>query len=273
MLFDEYRQLPGINASSIKRGAISMKHMHAEMTRTVDIETPAMRWGRLVHKAVLEPVAFAECAVVFTSRRAGGAWEEFAAQHAPEWIIKDDEKTELEAIIKAVHANTAAHELIEAAQKEVTLTWCMDACMDAIKCKARLDGYHPDIGIVELKTTSRIDPGAFGRQFVGMGYDLQCGWYSDGALNVFGGEAPVVTVIAVESDPPYDVAVYTVPRLALTIGAKRAREIARRYAQATIAGIFDGVSNGVTELLLPEYYGADEMEAMFANGAAKLMEG
>ena len=55
MTYEEYAELPGINATSIKAGVKSMLHMHHCMTGGGHKETPALRWGKLVHLAVLEP--------------------------------------------------------------------------------------------------------------------------------------------------------------------------------------------------------------------------
>ena len=48
MTYEEYAALPGINATSIKAGAVSMLHMHHAKTGGGKAATPAMLWGSLV---------------------------------------------------------------------------------------------------------------------------------------------------------------------------------------------------------------------------------
>ena len=75
-----------------------------------------------------------------------------------------------------------------------------------IRCKAR-----PDLlswgGLTDLKTTRDVDPRKFGRLATEMGYVHQMAFYGAGlAAN---GKPPAHHhILAVESEPPHDVAVY-----------------------------------------------------------------
>ena len=94
--FEDYAGAGGINASAIKQGRTGMKHMRLAMTGGVKDDTPAMRMGRLIHAAVLEPDVFNQNAVVFEGKtRRGKAWDEFKAEHAEGWIVTYDERDQL----------------------------------------------------------------------------------------------------------------------------------------------------------------------------------
>lgn len=270
MDFEQYRQIKAINATAIKAGAISMKHMHHVMTGGAKEETAAMRWGKLVHKILLEPMEFERIVFVYAgATRRGKDWDAFAAVHDAEWIVKTDELNELYTIKQAVYENFDAKRILESCTPEVTLEWLDD---DGGDCKARLDGYSEQYGVVEVKTTSAIQNEAFGRQFVSMKYDLQCGFYSYGASKVMKRDKTPVTIIAIESEPPYDVAVYPVTSMVVGIGLSRALAIAKQYRACDVIGVYDGVSDGIQELLVPSWYGEEEMAMMFANSAASIME-
>lgn len=272
MNHDQYSKLAGINATAIKAGAQSMLAMRHAMTGGTAEETAALRWGLLTHAAILEPKRFKDSIAVFDGDKRSGAWRKFKEDNASaEWIISSEEASDLLATSKAVHANKDASDIISLATKELTLEW---TGTDYGNAKARLDGYSERYGILELKTARCIEPSAFGRQFVSMRYDLQCGWYVEGVTYaLLLKETPKVTIIAVSNEPPYDVAVYAVPSIAVTIGRKRAREIAARYRACEQAGSFPGVSEVATELRLPDWYAQDEVSAMWAGLATNLLEG
>lgn len=261
MNFEEYQRIKAINATSIKAGALSMLHMHAIMEGESKEQTPAMRWGSLVHKAILERGEFAGLVSVYPGAvKRGKEWEAFKAENDPDYIVTESEKDALERIRDNVHDNKAAHELIESAIKEVTIQW-VGEYGDA---KARLDGFSEVSGIVELKTSKVIAPIPFGNTCVKSGYDLQVGFYVEGAmLTGMIKENPKVTIIAVESVPPYDVAVYTVPRMMIEVGRSRARKIALEYRRFEELGEYPGVSEGVQELTIPAWYGEDELMKSF----------
>lgn len=268
--FEEYQAINAINASSIKAGRISMKHMRAEMTKDAPKDSPSLRWGRLVHSAILEPDLFFRRLAIYDGVRRGKEWDKFEADHDPAFIVKPDEHAELFALSNAVHANAEAHRLITGSIHEMTVLWNRE--QDGIgKCKARLDGWMEGEGlIVELKTTTRITPAQFARQFLAYGYDLQAGWYADG-VEMITNKKPAVVLVVIEAEPPFDVFTAPVPRLAIEQGQKQAREIARKYRDCEAAGQFPGVLDGraaLDELPLPEWYGADLVSSAFAEMAA-----
>ena len=113
MNYEEYDRAPGVRATHIKQGALSMKHMHHAVTGQGLPDTLALRWGRVVHLAVLEPAAFVERVSVFAGRRAGGDWVEHCALYDPDLAVKPAEYEALEAMSTAVHNEPDAHWLIE----------------------------------------------------------------------------------------------------------------------------------------------------------------
>lgn len=264
MTFEEYQQIDAINATAIKAGQKSMLHMRTVMTGKRTDETPAMRWGRIIHSAVLEP-NYADSLAVYTGAvKRGKAWDEFAVINAGREIVTLDERAELTAIINAVQANPHAKALIDGSEHEMTVQWD-DECGH---CKARLDGWAPYSGIIEIKTTGAITANQFARQYINMGHDLQVGWYSR-AIEKTTGKKPDVTIIAIESSPPFDVAVWTLNRAAVVTGERHAIEIANRYAACCKAVEWPGVQeDGPEELTLPEWYAFEGVCAAYSEMAA-----
>ena len=248
--FAEYVLLPGINGTSIKAGETSMKHMHHVMTGGDRKDTTALSWGRIVHSALLEPEAFMQLVSVFPGKtRRGNEWEAFRLAHNPDYILKGPEYNKLMEMIDAVHANPAAASLINTTEHEVSLTWEDDQCG---LCKARLDMMGKG-GLGELKTTSRIQKSAFERQALSLGYLDSLGWYWRGVIATTGKSPSEAHFLVVESDAPYDSAVYRVNDGIVREYAERAAEVAHRYRVHEHCGSFPGVCDGVADFELPAW--------------------
>lgn len=246
----DYRNQPGITASAIKHGRKSMLHMRHYLTAPQKEQSAAMIVGSLVHMAVLEPARYSSQVVCYDGRKAGKEWEAFLAAHVAADILKPHEKEHIDAIASAVSANRdAAFALNLATIREMSVSWDEPASYG--RAKARVDAYG--IGtLVDLKTTSKIEPRRFASQVCELGVDLQLGWYAHGLR---ANTCPVdkVLIIAVEQSAPHDVVVYEVPDGILKHGYEKACEIATRYRCCEACGSFPGVADGVQILELPEW--------------------
>jgi hypothetical protein len=254
MSFDEYRAIKAINASSIKKGSKSMRHMRHEITRESDEPTKAMVWGTLIHLSVLEPSEASESVLVYDGDRRKKDYKEFKAANVGKYIITPDEKDELERITDSVMAHPEAGRIIEDSVKEVSCVWQSQRYGAA---KARFDCYGGDY-IADLKSTSAIEPWAFQQQAYKLGYHIQAGWYCEGVQEKTG-TLPAFYVIAVESSAPYDVSVFEYDEEAIAIGREKAIEIAVRYRCCEATGVFPGVmDHGIETIRLPKW--AEEMQ-------------
>lgn len=231
-----------LRATAIKAGRISMAHMRLAMTTPRDTapETPAMRWGKLVHLAVLEPDTFAKVPHYPGAKRAGKAWDEFASLvRSGPYTMGDERET-----LKDIRAACARQldRLPRIASTEVTIEWC-DA-MQYGNAMARVDALFDGGGWLELKTARSIAPRPFLSQAESLGYLLQLGWYDFGAkmLHMTGER----WVLAVESAPPYATAIYHVAPHLLAHGYEQCVEIARRYRACEAVGSFPGPFDDVT---------------------------
>lgn len=244
----EYGALPGITASAIKAGKTSMEHMRMVMQRprTDDGTTPAMRWGKLAHMAILEPDRFAtETAVWSGGRRAGKVWDQWQEDNAGKAHITEDERFQLLAMQSVVRQDSCAANLVRHCEDfEKAIQW--DGGDGIGPAKARVDGcgigYMGATGIcggmlIEYKTCRELgkDASKFLRQAEGLGYQLQLAWYWRGL-----GRPEHVWCIAQESAEPYSVATIWVPAAVLEGALHEAEAIAKTYRIAEANGIFRG---------------------------------
>ena len=249
LTYAKYAALPGLRASEIVEGRTSMLHMAYAVGGGEKPETPALRWGRLLHAAILEPLVLMRDAAVYDGHKRGKAWDEFKADNSHAEIVTAGEVEQLQAVSDAVRANRDARRLIDGSEHELTATWHDPA----YGCgKARLDGLGA-VGVVELKSTARIDPFSFSRTAHRLGYHVKMGWYVHGLRKVQGA-VPPVWVVSFEQSAPYDVAVYRVSHAVLQAGEDEAVEIATRYHTHALCNSFPGVANGdVLDFELPAW--------------------
>lgn len=255
MSFKDYASAEGLNATAIKAGRLSMLHMRNTITGHAKKDTSALAWGRLVHAVILEPERVLASIAVWTGpKKVGKIWEEFKEEHAEMEIVTVEERDELTDVVLAVNRNKTASRMISETIHEACIFWD-DKLLG--KCKARLDGVSQSVGIIDVKTTGRIDQRSFGRQFFDMGYDFQFGWYHEGTSRCeMYGDLPSHCIV-VDSGEDHDVYVVRVQDDVVKEGAKKAREIGMRYRACQAVGSYPGVANGidVVPLEVPAWIG------------------
>lgn len=253
---DNYYQTRGaINATAIKAGARSLKHMAEVMRGGSREDTPALRWGRLVHRAILEPDKLTDSCAVWNGTRRGKEFDAFVAENEGREIVKPEEVDKLATIGRAVGADTIAAPYLRGLQTEQSIYWRTDSYGDA---KARLDGIG-DGYMVELKTCRAVNIRNFTDQSFRLGYHLQLGWYAE-AMEKKRMKRTKTIVICVESAPPFDVVTYEVDEMLIEAGQIAARKIATAYRVAEISQEFSGVAANQLRVLSAPAWAGDLLE-------------
>lgn len=246
--FLAYQAVDAVNWSTLRyatQSGIAYRHCLDSATP----ETDAMRLGRGAHALVFEPDAFErEFVYWFGGRRAGGEWEQFKGAHLTKTILKGEDEDTIEGIARAVHAHPVAGPLLAEGQAECTVTWTDKDT--GIACKGRMD-WLSDLALVDLKTTRDIEVLAFGRHAAGLLYHCQLAFYSMGLFAH--GLKPAVKIIAVESDPPHDVAVFDLNEDVLWAGEVKVREALRLVKRCREDKRWPGRYAAEVEFALPGY--------------------
>ena len=174
-------------------------------------QTPAMRLGSLTHTAVLEPHLFGPSVIVrpegIDRRTSAGKadWAAFEIEADGKEIVTAEEMSKLAAIRDAVHNHPAAAKALAGSPTiEQSIFW--DA--DGIACRCRPDAVTERGVIVDLKTTRDASPEGFAKSIAQYRYHVQAAFYSDGYKAAFGVAPRGFLFIAVETEPPFLVAVY-----------------------------------------------------------------
>ncbi|MHC4616321.1 MAG: PD-(D/E)XK nuclease-like domain-containing protein [Planctomycetota bacterium] len=249
--FSEYQADEGLNASVIKQGRISMKHMHEAIHGSAKRDTPAMKMGRLMHSAILEPDSFFKSVAIWDGKRSGKEFNDFVLERKTHNIITSQEADKLERCRDSVYANAHAKHLITTTQHEQSIFWEGDTVK---RCKARLDGVAERPGVLELKTTGKIGPDEFARTAHNMAYLVQFGWYALAANLIYpNGGWPPVHCICLEQQAPFDCVVYRIPAELVKRGCEEAIEIAKLYRISEELEHFDGVASEIVDFALPSW--------------------
>ena len=174
---------------------------------------PAMRWGSLVHLRVLEPDDFVRTVAVKReglNRKSNAGKAEIADLEAEGvQLVSLAERRCLEGIYDAVMRHPLAGRLVEQLDKEVPYTWTDEATGLPCRCKFDMVSTRGRGGIGDLKTTDDPSPRAFGKSAAKYGYHHQAAFYSRPIAELTG-EDPHYWIVAVRSEPPFEVAIYSV---------------------------------------------------------------
>lgn len=251
----EYDLLDAVNWSTLRALAQSPAHYRYRLEHP-PLETPRMLLGRAVHAAILEPEEFAARYVAFDGpRRAGKAWEEFAAAHSHAEIMRADEYDTAVAMAAAVRLHPVATQYLAIGRSEVSLVWTDDAT--GVACKARPDWISNEGVLVEIKTVPSVEAHALSNLVARMLYHCQLAFYTRACI-ANGIDPAGVKLVAVEIEPPHDVAVYDVDDDVLYAGDEQISELLRLLVRCRETGEWPGRYSTEQRLHLPRWIYAEE---------------
>lgn len=227
-------------------------------TRGIEKEpTAAKKFGSALHVMVLEPERFAQTYAVAPdfgdcrnakNKANRDAWR---AEHAGKLPLSaEDERTILD-MHASVMSHPAASRLILDGIAEVTVRWIDE--ITGLRCKSRADYWVKSKRLaVDLKSTEDASEKAFARSVYNFGYDKQDALYRSG-FAACGEPIDHFAILAVEKEPPYAVAVYTLDEDAVAHGFGRVRQSMERLRDCIRTNAWPSYSDGVSTLSLPRW--------------------
>ncbi|AGH57650.1 exonuclease VIII [Cyanophage KBS-S-2A] len=245
----EYHADPAISASHLHAIAKSPEHYYArylDPDRKPSTPTPAMKFGSLVHTAVLEPDEIYNRYAVCPPRNTK-AGKEAAAEMAANGIeaVTQSDWDMARDMRDAVHAHPIASDLLSEGAPEQSVWW--DDPTTKQRCKCRPDWLKSDGTIIDLKTTQDASVDGFAKSVARFRYHVQQAHYQNGT----GAERFIF--IAVEKYEPYSVGVYELDADAIAEGSRLAFRDLRRIATCRKLDEWPGYSPTITSLSLPTW--------------------
>lgn len=212
-------------------------------------ETKALRLGRIVHCAVLEPDIFARDFVVMpkfdgrtTIGKAGIA--EFEAVNARKLTVTAAEFAATNAMRESIMRHPAARALLNMdGRPELSAFWTDPESGQSCKCR-------PDWlakVVCDVKTTEDASPQGFAKSVARYRYNVQAAHYLAGL------DREQFIVIAVEKTPPFAVGVYLLAEADVSSGDEARRRELALYADCTANGSWPAYSDKIETLNMPAW--------------------
>jgi exodeoxyribonuclease VIII len=248
----DYHKIEAFSASTAKICLRSAAHFAASK-ETQKEPSDAMKMGTAVHTAILEPHLFdAEIAIMpkFDKRTKAGkeGAEQFENDNVGKTVIDFYQGERVKAMAEAVRGHDFFKDHVKNGEAEGTMLWGQYG----VQCKARVD-YMVGQSIFDVKTCQDASPEGFSRQIASFGYHLQAAHYSMGFKRTFGEKLDRFVFIAVESNYPHMVGVYTLGLESLKAGQIELEKAAKVYAFALSEKPERTYSKRVMELNIPTW--------------------
>lgn len=250
----EYHKIEALSASGAKLLLRSPAHYLASKANPRE-PTANMKFGTLVHTLVLEPELVAtEIAVSpkFDKRTTIGkqAAAEFEIRAEGKMVIDEDLFAKAQRVADAVRAHPVVKdELLPDGNTEVTMLWNQHG----LPCKGRVD-YMRGATMMDVKTCQDASPDGFARSVATFSYHMQAAHYAAGFKEIVGWDLDRFIFIAVESESPHGVGIYTLDARSLASGRKMIERAALAYHRAvSMADTWKGYDEQIVELSVPSW--------------------
>jgi hypothetical protein len=225
---------------------------HYQKTQGGTKQTDSMRWGSLVHLAVLEPDKFDSETIAApektrASKEGKAAWEE--AEASGKLIVKVGEREELDAIKAAISSHPAAATLLSGdIGVEHSVFWTDEE--SGMACRCRPDVIRCDGIIVDLKTTQDASFAEFSKNIANFRYHVQAAMYTDG-LRANGVQAESFVFLCVEKEAPYLVQCFVCDDQMIDIGRTLYKRDLQTYKRCLQTNQWDAYSPAIVPISLP----------------------
>lgn len=262
----EYREHPAISRSELWKISESPEKFRYYKDNPQP-PTPALLFGQVLHKMVLQPDDFDSEFIVAPNidRRTKAGKEEYAdflLRAEGKTIISADDFNKAAAMCASLRRAPFVDKLLSG-ECEKEFFWTDE--MTGEECKCRVDCITPlddnRVMVIDLKSASDASNDKFMRDSINYGYDFQTAMYSDGVAKNTGKEV-VFVFIVVEKEPPYSVNIFQADELFTRRGYDIFRELIGVYHECKESGEWYGYLgkfNAINNLSLPAWL-AKEVE-------------
>lgn len=249
----KYEDHPGVNKSTLWEMRKSPLHYWHLVHDTPKEDTKAMKFGRAIHKLLLEEEDFFDHYAIAPDcdrrTKEGKAILAELAESGKEILSKED----AEAILAMeVEFDKIRGAWLKDAQTEVAMAWTNEET--GVLCKGRLDAITKDY-VIDYKTTTDAGTNAFQREALKYGYDLQAAMYLE-AARANGYNPKGFVFIVQEKNAPYLINVIHAGEAFLDRGVWIMRDLLTKYKKCCETGEWPGY--GENELIIPEWAVIDE---------------
>lgn len=218
--------------------------------------TPAMKLGRIAHRAILEPREFArEFVTTYAVKpegmsfatKDGKAFKATAEENGLEVITKA-EADFLKGAAQSIAAHPTAAAMLHSGAPEQSVI----ADYNGIPIKARVDFLTNGDSLIDLKTTASAEPRWFERDILNLSYFRQGAFYLD-CCKAAGLPVKHFCLLAVEKTPPYLVACYQLSRDYIELGRQEYVRLIGLLAECQKSGRWPSYSDSLIKVDPPAW--------------------
>lgn len=256
----EYRAAEGVSRSQLWRLHEGSPEKFKYAEEHPEEPTPALIFGQMVHKLVLEPETFNDEFAVAPdvdrrTKEGKAAWDLFMEMNGEKTIVKSADYDKACGMRNALLEVDLVTKLLSG-KHEVPLFWTDELTGEV--CKVRLDCFTPlssGAVVIDYKTTSDASTESFMRSAINYGYDFQAAMYSEAVKRTMDKDV-VFYFIAQEKDPPYAFNVLAADDRLVRRGYDTFRELLGIYHECKVTGNwygYMGIENQINLLELPAW--------------------
>lgn len=181
----EYLAIPAVSNSAV---STRIKYPHGHVS--IDGSTESMKMGTMFHEMILEPDVFSKKYHVMgiDDARKKEFKDELLSVPEDKTPIKPSTYTHLNTMKRVIDESKVASTLLDTPYKELTVIFDYHG----LKCKAKIDALRfkdNKAVIVDLKTTSSLEPYMIKRHCRDFGYDRQAAFYLNSIRDLIDCEA------------------------------------------------------------------------------------
>jgi hypothetical protein len=222
-----------------------------------------MNFGSAFHDAILLPELYKDKYAVMPKcdKRTKEGKEiamQFLSTSKDKTILDHDDAIRIEQMASRIRESNAVKHILSQGKAETSFWW-NDEDLGTL-CKCRADWLYTDginTVLVDIKTTSKsISKNKFTKSIIDYQYDLSGAFYIDGINKCLGTNITTMAIIAIESEPPYDVGLFCLGPNAIKTGRELYKNALRKYNEYLIDPIVSKLSfaNKDFELIdIPEW--------------------
>lgn len=253
--FAEYLAITAVSATALKAGRRSMLHLRHVLT-TPSEPSNAMTLGTLTHCLALEPAKFAEKFYVMPDvdgrTKAGKeANAKAESESGGREVVRESTLEAAKTMVAAMNRHPQVSRWLAAkGECEAVALWVDPET--GLHCKARFDKFCAEQIALDIKTARNGSAHAFTRACGDLGYAQQLAHYEEG-FRVLSGKHTPLCLAVVENEPPYVVAAYSLSQRSIDGAANLNRRIRHALAHAQRTGAWDGYSEHVVEIEVPDW--------------------
>lgn len=271
----QYHRSLGLTKSGLMALRKSPAHFYQWMVSPPDPSTESMALGTATHTLVFEPEKWANEIVVIPEdapKKPTAAqlraeepsdkatisinwWNDFKSRSEGKTIISLEQEANARGMADAVLGNEECLSYLKYpnAQAELSISSVEKVKGLDIACKMRCDLLTMDGKvIVDLKTTQDSEQEAFSKKFFSLGYWMQAAHYIATA-RAAGLPVERFIFIAVESSPPFSVALYELDDKSLQKAFQIRQRLLETLADCIASGKYPSHSKGISRLTMPNW--------------------